>query len=54
MYLPWAFVNQQSAATYCGPHQHAVPGAIPGVAYHPLADERSFAATRAFLADALT
>jgi dienelactone hydrolase len=35
-------------------HQHAVPGAIPGVAYHPLADERSFAATRAFLADALT
>jgi dienelactone hydrolase len=35
-------------------HQHAMPGAIPGVAYHPLADERSFAATRAFLADALT
>lgn len=35
-------------------HQHAVPGAVPGVAYHPLADQRSFAATRAFLADALT
>ena len=34
-------------------HQHAVPGAIPGVAYHPLADERSFAATRAFLAETL-
>jgi dienelactone hydrolase len=33
-------------------HQHAVPGAIPGVAYHRLADERSFAATRAFLAEA--
>ena len=35
-------------------HQHAVPGAVPGVAYHQLADERSFAATRAFLAEALT
>jgi dienelactone hydrolase len=35
-------------------HRDAVLGAIPGVAYHPLADERSFAATRAFLADALT
>jgi dienelactone hydrolase len=35
-------------------HQYAVSGAVPGVAYHPLADERSFAATRAFLADALT
>ena len=22
-------------------HQHAVPGAVPGVAYHPRADERS-------------
>jgi dienelactone hydrolase len=35
-------------------HKHAVPGAVPGVAYHRLADERSFAATRAFLAEALT
>ena len=35
-------------------HQHAVPGAVPGVAYHLLADERSYAATRAFLAEALT
>ena len=35
-------------------HQHAVPGAVPGVAYHRLADERSFAATRAFLAETLT
>jgi len=33
-------------------HRHAVPGAMPGVAYDPLADERSFAATRAFLAGA--
>jgi dienelactone hydrolase len=34
-------------------HRHAVPGATPGVAYDRLADERSFAATRAFLAEAL-
>jgi dienelactone hydrolase len=34
-------------------HQHAVPGAMPGVAYDRLADERSFAAVRAFLAGAL-
>ena len=34
-------------------HRHAVPGAMPGVAYDQLADERSFAAARAFLADAL-
>ena len=35
-------------------HQHAVPGAVPGIAYHRLADERSFAATRAFLTEALS
>ena len=34
-------------------HEHAVPGAIPGVAYEPLADERSFTATSTFLAQAL-
>ena len=34
-------------------HKHAVPGATPGVAYDRLADERSFAAARAFLAEAL-
>lgn len=33
-------------------HEHAVPGAVPGVAYDPDADERSFAATGTFLADA--
>ncbi len=33
-------------------HSHAKPGAIPGVAYHELADNRSFAATGSFLADA--
>ncbi len=30
-------------------HSDATPGAAPGVAYHPLADSRSFAATRDFL-----
>jgi dienelactone hydrolase len=37
-------------------HRHAIPGApgaMPGVAYDRLADERSFAATRTFLAEAL-
>jgi dienelactone hydrolase len=34
-------------------HRQAVPGAVPGVAYDRLADERSFAAIGAFLADAL-
>jgi dienelactone hydrolase len=34
-------------------HRHAVPGATPGVGYDRLADERSFAAARAFLAEAL-
>jgi len=34
-------------------HEHAVPGATPGVAYDALADQRSFLATRTFLAEAL-
>ena len=34
-------------------HDHATPGAIPGVAYDALADRRSFAAALAFLAEAL-
>ena len=34
-------------------HRDAVPGATPGVGYDRLADERSVAATRAFLAEAL-
>jgi dienelactone hydrolase len=34
-------------------HRDAAAGATPGVAYHAVADERSFAATRAFLADAI-
>jgi dienelactone hydrolase len=32
-------------------HRHAEPGTVPGVAYHPVADHRSFAATRGFLAE---
>src|SRR5258708_17439475 len=32
-------------------HSGAAPGATPGVAYDPLADARSFAATRAFLTE---
>jgi dienelactone hydrolase len=34
-------------------HEHAVPGATPGVAYDALADQRSFLATRTFLAEVL-
>jgi dienelactone hydrolase len=34
-------------------HRNAVPGAMPGVAYDRLADERSFATARTFLAEAL-
>jgi dienelactone hydrolase len=34
-------------------HQHAAPGATPGVAYDRAADERSFAATRTFLTETL-
>jgi dienelactone hydrolase len=34
-------------------HTHAVPGGMPGVAYDPVADERSFAATSTFLAGVL-
>jgi dienelactone hydrolase len=32
-------------------HAAAMPGTVPGVAYHPLADSRSFAAARGFLAE---
>jgi dienelactone hydrolase len=32
-------------------HSHASPGAVPGVAYDPAADSRSFSATRGFLAE---
>ena len=32
-------------------HRHAQPGVTPGVAYNPLADDRSFSAARTFLAE---
>ena len=35
-------------------HTRAMPGAIPGVGYDPLADTRSFAATRSFLTEIFT
>jgi dienelactone hydrolase len=34
-------------------HEHAVPGITPGVAYDPLADQRSFEAARTFLIESL-
>jgi hypothetical protein len=34
-------------------HKHAAPGSIPGVAYDPVADARSFSAASMFLADVL-
>jgi dienelactone hydrolase len=35
-------------------HRQAAPGSIPGVAYDPAADARSFGAVRAFLSDTLS
>jgi dienelactone hydrolase len=46
-------LNVYGRAMHGFTHRHAAPGAVPGVAYDRLADERSFAAARAFLADAL-
>jgi len=34
-------------------HAHAVPGAVPGVAYDAAADQRSFLAARTFLAEVM-
>jgi len=34
-------------------HEHAIPGAMPGVAYDALADQRSFLAAQTFLAEVL-
>jgi dienelactone hydrolase len=45
-------VSMYGGASHGFTHADAVPGAIPGVAYHAAADQRSFALTRAFLADA--
>jgi dienelactone hydrolase len=46
-------LNVYGGAVHGFTHKHAVPGATPGVAYDPAADERSFAATTAFLAECL-
>ncbi|HMH91196.1 MAG TPA: dienelactone hydrolase family protein [Streptosporangiaceae bacterium] len=46
-------LNIYGSAMHGFTHQHAVPGAQPGVAYDAPADERSFAAARDFLAGAL-
>ena len=44
-------LNMYGGALHGFTHADATPGAIPGVAYHPLADSRSFADVRDFLAD---
>jgi dienelactone hydrolase len=45
-------LNVYGGAVHGFTHRHAVAGTTPGVAYHPDADERSFAAATAFLARA--
>jgi dienelactone hydrolase len=47
-------LNIYGGAVHGFTHRHAVPGATPGVAYDPVADAGSFAATAAFLAAALS
>jgi dienelactone hydrolase len=46
-------VNVYGGAMHGFTHTQAVEGATPGVAYHAETDRRSFAAARAFLAEAL-
>lgn len=46
-------LNVYGGAQHGFTHRHAVPGAMPGVAYHQATDMRSFAAAREFLASAL-
>jgi dienelactone hydrolase len=46
-------LNIYGSARHGFTHEHAVRGAQPGVAYDASADQRSFAAARDFLADAL-
>ena len=46
-------VNVYGKAMHGFTHTHAQPGAMPGVEYNRIADERSFAAAGAFLAEAL-
>jgi dienelactone hydrolase len=46
-------VNVYGGAMHGFTHEDAVPGATPGVDYHPETDRRSFADISAFLADVL-
>ena len=46
-------LNVYGGAQHGFTHRTAVPGAIPGVAYHEATDKRSFAAAREFLASVL-
>jgi dienelactone hydrolase len=46
-------LNVYGQALHGFTHAHAMPGATPGVAYDPVADQRSFAAAAAFLARAV-
>lgn len=46
-------VNVYGGAMHGFTHEHALPGAIHGVAYHAPTDRRSFAAATAFFAEAL-
>ena len=47
-------LNIYGGAQHGFTHADAKPGAIPGVAYNRLADDRSFGAARSFLAEAFT
>lgn len=47
-------LNMYGGAQHGFTHAHAVPGAMPGVAYQEAADRRSFAAARDFLAEAFS
>ena len=44
-------LNMYGGAMHGFTHRRAVPGGAPGVAYDARAEERSFTATRAFLAE---
>lgn len=46
-------LNVYGRALHGFTHAHAAPGATPGVAYDPVADQRSFAAATTFLAQAV-
>lgn len=47
-------LNVYGRAMHGFTHKHAIPGAMAGVAYDPIADERSFSDASTFLAGVLT